>query len=55
MILFLVDYTVELLLRFGPGTTRERGVLSSVLDITSFKYHLLSKFLSKILLKRQSF
>jgi len=33
---------------YSQITTRERGVLSSVLDITSFKYFLLSIVISKI-------
>jgi len=48
--LFLNDNNITLVI-----TTKERGVLSSVLDIMSFKYQLLSKVLSKILLKRLSF
>jgi len=42
------NFISNIILKFWQWavTTRERGVLSSVLDITSFKYHLLSKVLS---------
>jgi len=40
---FVVSQPLILKSKVGIVTTRERGVLSSVLDITSFKYRLLSK------------